>query len=163
VRDPGGDSDSDTDVDSDADSDSDTDTDADTDTDTDTDVGTDDGVECDSAVVVDSFPFTWNGAWADFYSSFVPTNACGTGNADVWFSVQIPGGGVTLRATDMSLTDVLVRHVASCADWSCVDYTDWPEYLDIVGGPTAETIYVVITEIDGAVHPDGIVQFELLD
>jgi hypothetical protein len=135
---------------------------SDTDTDTDTDTDADVGAECGSAVVVEAFPFTWNGAWADFYSSFVPTNECGSGDADVWFAAQIPGGAVALRVTDLSATDVLIRHVESCADSACINYTDEPEVLEIPGGPLAATAYVVITEIDGAAHPDGEVLFELL-
>jgi hypothetical protein len=167
VRGSGGDldsdSDSDTDIDTDADTDPDTDTDSDTDSDTGSDAVVGDGIECDSAMVIDSFPFTWDSVWVDFYSSFAPTNACGAGNSDVWFVVQIPGGGVTLRVSELSDTNVIVRHVASCTDWSCVDYSDWPEYLDIAGGSTAESVYVVVTEIDAAFHPNGTVQFQILE
>jgi hypothetical protein len=155
VRDPGGDSDSDTDVDSD--------TDADTDADADTDTDLEDGVECESAVVIDSFPYVWTGAWADFYSSFVPSNICGTGNSDVWFEVQVPGAVGPLIVTDQSATDVLVRHVASCTDSACIDYSDEPELLVIPGGPLDATVYVVVTEIDAYYHPDGEVLFELLE
>ncbi len=146
---------------SDTDTDIDTDTDSDTDTDTD---GDDDGSSCENAFIINSndFDYTGNLNWNDFSSSFAPTNSCGNGELDIWFEVhQLPNRA--LMVTETSDVDVLIRHVTSCEDSNCIDYSDEPEQLCIEGDTISVIRYVVVTEKNPEPGSISTVKMESLD
>ncbi len=148
-------------------SDTDTDTDIDTDTDTDTDTdadGDDDGTSCENAFIINSndFDYTENLNWDDFTSSFTPTNSCGNGGRDIWFNVhQTPNEA--LMITETSDVDVLIRHVTSCEDFDCIDYSDEPEQLCINSDTISAIRYIVVTEMDAQPGSISTIKMESLD
>jgi hypothetical protein len=155
---------SDTDTDTDTDIDTDTDTDSDTDTDTD---GDDDGTSCENAIIINlnDFDYTENLTWDYFGNSFDPTNNCGDpGNSgrDIWFDVHHTPNKA-LMITETSDVDVLIRHVTSCEDFDCIDYSDEPEQFCIDGDLISAIRYIVVTEMDAQPGSISTIIMENLD
>lgn len=145
-------------------SDTDTDVDTDTDTDSDSDSDTGEGASCENAIVINTNDFDYTGDlnWNDFTSSFTPTNSCGNGGLDIWFEVhQLPDRALVI--TETSDVDVLIRHVTSCEDFDCIDYSDEPEHLCINGLLISAMRYIVVTEMDAQPGSISTIKMESLD
>lgn len=138
------------------------DADTDTDTDSDTEPQDGDGSDCEFPVLMDESGDTWVGTWGEFGQTFTPINDCGAGDQDVFVAVFHPAGKA-IAITESSPVDVLLRHIVSCDDFTCVDYLDEPEWLCIDGDSSDSWEFIVVTEV-GLAAPDDevIVKLEFL-
>jgi len=149
-------------LDGSTDADTDSDSDSDSDTDTDSVPPDGDGSGCEEPLLMEVDGETWTGAWGGFGQTFTPSNACGTGDQDIWFAAYRPAGRA-IAVSETGPVDVLLRHIDDCVDLQCLEWVDEPEWICVAGSSQAGWELMVVTEKGSAGSTDSaIVKLEVL-
>ncbi|MCU0662509.1 MAG: hypothetical protein MUC50_09315 [Myxococcota bacterium] len=98
---------------------------------------------CNNPIVIGILPRSWYGRWSDFANTIAPINPCGTGTEDAVFLLTLPStGSLTVSSPDPAT----LRHLNSCSNPTCLDWTTSPNEKLAIRGTAGDKVVILVSQ-----------------